>query len=143
MNYIDKLIAGEVTHDDIDDYVDEWHFMEADPGCSLQEYLGFTECEYAAWVVSHDVLPIILSIRNGHFDTERYKLKFIRSVGDETVNVSHVCRRAIRDAKSWLLKPDCYIIHDGSRYDNFSDLQNRMSALKTEYGAYFYDLCRD
>ncbi|MDR2615756.1 MAG: hypothetical protein LBC28_04160 [Oscillospiraceae bacterium] len=58
-NFIDACMSGEAFLDDIDDYVDYWH--ENNTGGSLQDFLGMTESEYAAWCerddnVLHDIL---------------------------------------------------------------------------------------
>jgi hypothetical protein len=46
--FLDKVVAGTATPDQIDDYVDRWH---RNPGRhSLPEYLGLTPREYHRWV---------------------------------------------------------------------------------------------
>ncbi len=43
--------SGELTEDDIDLMVEKWHKGEECNSISLHEYIGFTQDEYAAWVM--------------------------------------------------------------------------------------------
>lgn len=61
-SFIDKVLAGDASTTDIDDYVDAWHADEADDR-SLAEYLGFTKREYEIWAVSPDRLEQIVAAR--------------------------------------------------------------------------------
>lgn len=45
MNFVEKVLAGEVLHTEVDDLVEQWHETTADQ--SLAEFLGFTDEEYA------------------------------------------------------------------------------------------------
>jgi hypothetical protein len=60
-SFVDACVAGVVSADTIDDYVDRWHAGEGDG--SLAEFLGFTEEEYASWVESPDEIDAILRKR--------------------------------------------------------------------------------
>ena len=65
--FMDALLAGEVTPDQISDHVGAWH--ESDSTQSLHEYLGMTEEEYSRWVMGTvDTLQKIIEERriNGH-----------------------------------------------------------------------------
>ena len=61
VDFMSLAVAGQTTIDQIDDYVDGWH---ADPsGVALHEYLGMSRDEYALWLSSPDLLPVILANR--------------------------------------------------------------------------------
>lgn len=57
--FLDLVIAGEKTVEDIEDAIDEWH-NNSSTTLPLHEYLGLTEAEYEAWVQNDHVLPIIV-----------------------------------------------------------------------------------
>jgi hypothetical protein len=48
MTFRDKLIAGDVTIRDIDDFIDTWH--ASSQNCPLHEFLGLSQEEYAEWL---------------------------------------------------------------------------------------------
>jgi hypothetical protein len=54
MTFVDDFLAGRVTAEQIDEYVEEWH--SSDTGMGLHEYLGLTWDEYRAWVRDPDRL---------------------------------------------------------------------------------------
>ena len=60
-SFLDLLIAGEVSGDDIDDFVSHWHAFPGDK--TLREYLGFTIGEYQLWLSSPDDLALIATGR--------------------------------------------------------------------------------
>ena len=57
--FLEEYLAGAVSADVIDDYVDHWHAGEGDG--TLAEFLGFTEDEYAWWVETPEALDVILN----------------------------------------------------------------------------------
>ncbi len=60
-DFLSLALAGKVMMDEIDDFVSDWHAGESDK--ELHEYLGMTWDEYALWVASADVLPLIITSR--------------------------------------------------------------------------------
>jgi hypothetical protein len=68
MNFMERLVAGDVYADDIDDWVDNWHLIEKSVPAQvcqpLHEFLGMTTEEYARWVTNPDVLQQIARERN-------------------------------------------------------------------------------
>ena len=60
-SFVSLALAGEAMTDEIDDYVDMWHDDPA--GMTLHEYLGMNVDEYALWLDSPDMLPLILTSR--------------------------------------------------------------------------------
>lgn len=48
MPFMEMLKRKLVTWDDIDDFIYEWHAGNYD--CSLHEFLGMSEQQYALWV---------------------------------------------------------------------------------------------
>jgi hypothetical protein len=64
-SFFDLYSHGNVSADDIDDFVGRWHDRQ-DPwahGVSLSDYLGLRDDEYRVWVYHPDSLPGILTAR--------------------------------------------------------------------------------
>ena len=59
--FLDLVLAGEARQDDIDDFVDQWH--DGDASCSLAEFLGMSDDEYALWVEKPSALSLILQLK--------------------------------------------------------------------------------
>lgn len=55
MTFMDDLRAGKVSPEDVNVYIDEWHWTPED-GLPLHSYLGMTYNQYAAWVQDPDSL---------------------------------------------------------------------------------------
>ncbi len=68
-NFMALYGNGQVTAEDIDDFIDRWH---SDPPQAegrimpVSEFLGMTRDEYAAWVHDASVLPEVLRARLRH-----------------------------------------------------------------------------
>src|SRR5690242_20418970 len=62
MSFVDDVLAGTCTPDDIDDYVGYWH-DGAGAGLPIYKYLGLTRFEYARWVEQPDSLAGALERR--------------------------------------------------------------------------------
>lgn len=61
--FFDLYSRGEVTAEQIDDFISQWHHApESDPR-SLAEYLGMTDEEYAVSVMDPAALPQIVAAR--------------------------------------------------------------------------------
>jgi hypothetical protein len=56
--FLDLVLAGEAHQGDIDDFVDQW--PDSDTSCSLAEFLGMSDDEYALWVAKPSSLSLIL-----------------------------------------------------------------------------------
>ncbi len=56
--FLELVLAGEVHRDDIDDFVDRWH--NDDAPCSLAQFLGMSDAEYALWVEKPSALDLII-----------------------------------------------------------------------------------
>lgn len=61
MNFMEKVLAGDVLDREIDDFVEQWHKSQTTQ--SLAEFLGFTDEEYALWVEQPESLRSILFSR--------------------------------------------------------------------------------
>ena len=59
--FLDLLISGKVSPDQIDDFVDRWH--EAPGGRELHDYLGMTSEEYSLWLRVPDALQYVVAAR--------------------------------------------------------------------------------
>jgi len=59
--FLDLCLAGRVTPDKVDDFVDRWH--ETPGGRELHDYLGMTTEEYSPWLRVPDALPYIIAAR--------------------------------------------------------------------------------
>ena len=62
-SFIDQYIKGEVSEEDIHDFIDIWH--EDDTTQTLFEFLGMTWDEYAMWVMGDCSLDVIILMRKG------------------------------------------------------------------------------
>ena len=56
--FLDLVLTGKAHQDDIDDFVDQWH--DGYTSCSLAEFLGMSDDEYALWVEKPSSLSLIL-----------------------------------------------------------------------------------
>lgn len=56
--FLELVLADEVNRDDIDDFVDRWH--DGDESCSLAQFLGMSDAEYALWVEKPATLELII-----------------------------------------------------------------------------------
>lgn len=66
MNFIEKVLAGDVLDTEIDDFVEQWHQTKTDQ--SLAEFLGFTDEEYALWVEQPESLRSTLFCRKNEIN---------------------------------------------------------------------------
>ena len=60
-SFIELVVDGKVSVDEIDDFVDVWH--RKPNGESLYKYLGMEKSEYALWVRDPDSLTLIIKAR--------------------------------------------------------------------------------
>ena len=51
--FIDDVLSGRATYDDLENYVDKWHECGG-CGVELHEYLGLTWKQYAKWAGDDD-----------------------------------------------------------------------------------------
>jgi hypothetical protein len=59
--FIDLCLRGEVSINDVDDFVDAWHGGAGK--ATLREYLGMSEHEYSLWLTDPDELSRIFASR--------------------------------------------------------------------------------
>jgi hypothetical protein len=59
--FTDRCLGGEALVEDIDDAIEQWH--AGDARCSLPEFLGLTEAEYALFVENPHALKAIIYAR--------------------------------------------------------------------------------
>ncbi len=67
-SFFDLYSRGQVSPDDVDDFVGRWH-DDQEPwsrDLALHEYLGVTHEEYQVWLCDPFVLPDILQARRSH-----------------------------------------------------------------------------
>lgn len=57
--FLDQCLAGKVSPDDIDDFIDAWHEGDGKDE-TLARYLGFADAEYAEWVEHPEMRDTIL-----------------------------------------------------------------------------------
>jgi hypothetical protein len=55
--------AGQISAEQIDDFIGAWHGSSDEERRSLADYLGMSDDEYAVWLMSHCALPSILAAR--------------------------------------------------------------------------------
>jgi hypothetical protein len=98
MNFMEKVLAGDVLDTEIDDFIEQWHQTKTDQ--SLAEFLGFTDEEYALWVEQPESIRSILFCR-------KHDIKF--SEASELLEAHRVAARSQRkgdadELLSWLKK---------------------------------------
>jgi hypothetical protein len=64
-SFFDLYLRGDVSADDIDDFVGRWHDSQEPRArdMSLEDYLGLGHDEYQVWVYDPEALPSILAAR--------------------------------------------------------------------------------
>jgi len=66
--FFDLYSQGEVSADEVDDFVGRWH-EEKEPSAkhlALHEHLGLSHEEYEVWLCDPDALPQILAARRSN-----------------------------------------------------------------------------
>lgn len=63
MNFVQKVIAGDASVNEIDDYIDAWHM--GDSGMPISEFLGMTREEYYEWIYDPRVIKHIIETHRG------------------------------------------------------------------------------
>lgn len=61
--FVDAVLAGRATADDVDDWIEKWHTTDTGD-VELHEFLGLNESEMEAWVRSNATLEQLI-IRRG------------------------------------------------------------------------------
>ena len=61
--FVDAVLAGHATADDVDDWIEKWHTTDTGD-VELHEFLGLNESEMEAWVGSNATLEQLI-IRRG------------------------------------------------------------------------------
>lgn len=56
--FLELVLTGEAQGEDIEDFVDHWH--EGETACSLTEFLGMSDDEYALWVEQPATLELVV-----------------------------------------------------------------------------------
>ncbi|MFF8595283.1 hypothetical protein ACF061_28360 [Streptomyces sp. NPDC015220] len=62
MTFVDDVLNGRATLDDLDTYGDAWNDSERDLG-EFHDFLGLLWPEYAMWVEEHEVLGYVIEAR--------------------------------------------------------------------------------
>jgi hypothetical protein len=73
-SFIEKCISGDVSLDEIDDYIDAWHDSDSDTELELHEYLGMTWKEYSIWAIKPSSLAEIVNARKQETDAQEFVL---------------------------------------------------------------------
>lgn len=60
-SFKEQYLLGNVSIDELDDFVSNWHKNQQ--GLTLQNYLGFDDIEYAAFVRGESEIQKVLEIR--------------------------------------------------------------------------------
>lgn len=63
MVFFDEYLAGQISGEQIDDAINEWHTSGPEVTCELHEYLGMSWEEYGLWVTTCD-LEAVKKLRN-------------------------------------------------------------------------------
>lgn len=94
-NFFEKYMNDEVTVDDLDDFLEEWHNSASN--LEIDEYLGLTEEQYFAWCQDPEKLKQMLD-----------KIKSTRKVASRNKAVADEIRKIASsiDGKGPNLKGD-------------------------------------
>lgn len=57
--FVQAVIAGEASIDDVDDHVEAWH-EDLQDQTGLAQYLGMSDAQYARWIGDAGQLEIII-----------------------------------------------------------------------------------
>jgi hypothetical protein len=101
--FLDLYRDGQVTAEQIDDFIEAWHESDDSEQRPLAEYLGMTDEEYSVWLASRRALPMLVAARQNSrpvIEVVRQHLADLQRAGlraDET---------AIYVLSHWLAKRD-------------------------------------
>ncbi len=62
--FLDLYRVGQVSADAIHDFIDAWHDGDESDPRPLAEFLGMSEDEYALWLASRRILPLIVAAKS-------------------------------------------------------------------------------
>ena len=61
--FVDAVLAGLASTDDVDDWIERWHTTDTGDK-ELHEFLGLLETEMESWLQSGETLEQIIARRN-------------------------------------------------------------------------------
>jgi hypothetical protein len=90
MNFIDGVLAGKVSTDEIGDYRDRWD--EVHQGVPFHTFLGLSWYEYAMWVGNGEALEYIVGARRAGVDLHGYlaQLRYSDPTADPLYQLSEI-----------------------------------------------------
>ncbi len=97
--FVDLCLDGKVDMAAIDDFVAQWH--ESDADITIEEFLGMTKEEYAAWVEEPWILRHIFFARTHNIPLR----KAIRWADGKNVAARCSDLKEAKVLKSWLKRP--------------------------------------
>ena len=97
--FIELYATGQVTAEDIHDFIDAWHDSDANETRPLAQFLGMTEDEYTVWLASRKILPSIVAARRNNVPLEDVVLGHLDMLRTEARPADH---GAIRILSDWL-----------------------------------------
>lgn len=62
-SFLELYRDGQVTAQQIHDFIEDWHVSDDSEQRSLAEFLGMTDDEYTVWMASRAALPAIIAAR--------------------------------------------------------------------------------
>lgn len=65
LSFVDAVLAGRATADQVDNWVDRWHTSDAG-GVELHDFLGLDESEMENWLNETHTLDEIIGRRRAH-----------------------------------------------------------------------------
>ena len=78
VTFIDLVLAGKASLDDIDDWVRRWHCGET--LLELRDWLGMTEHQYRWWNADHRSLrTIVETVRQGYRERDFAPMAVVRT----------------------------------------------------------------
>ena len=67
LTFVDAVLAGSATTDQVDDWVDRWHTSDTG-SIELHEFLGLDETEMESWLRETSTLDEIISQKRSERD---------------------------------------------------------------------------
>lgn len=125
--YIDDVLAGKATAEQVDSYIHEWHNQPAPRLTPLAAWLGFTLEEYSFFVRSHHTLPAIIANRIALSVPADVNHHLAARLAQAELTIQF-CRRT-KETRGFMPDPDAYTAgctdmaaHVQKRRDQFTSL---------------------
>ena len=101
--FLSLFDRGQVTADQVDDFIDAWHDSGDQETCGLAEFLGMTDAEYGVYLMAPRALPLIVQARREGQPLKALLRPWLASLAEANEPRD---KRAIFSLTHYLAKPD-------------------------------------